>query len=93
MYISSPPSLIDVLENEIPEREELAGKYPLHKVCHLQILEHNLVLWEAVLGFMGTEHLPKFSLACSGHLQNPQGLGLKMCYSMALILVAASCFI
>lgn len=42
--------------------KEPADKFPLPKVCCFQIPEQNLVrVREAVLGFIGTEHLPKFS--------------------------------
>lgn len=57
--------------------KEPAGKYPLSKACPLQIPEQNLAVQETLLVFIGTEHLPKFCLACSGRLRNPQGLASK----------------
>lgn len=93
MYISSPLGLVDMVENEIPEQERASRQIP---ALQSALSSAPGAKWG---GLGGCAWVPRCRTSAQilfgllSLLLRPTRLGLKMCYSMALISGVARCCI
>lgn len=92
MHSSGPPGLVDIPENEIPERQGASRQIPLPRACCLQTPEQNLALGKLCLGSLVLIICPNSSLHVQAVSETHKAWPENLLFN-GIDLVVASCFI